>query len=77
MGPEENQNPIVIFDSWMWEAGEASKLADEIDCMMAMAAGADTSYHVLTEARRKLMVVGTQLDRLESLVHNPPSKPIL
>ncbi|GLJ05353.1 hypothetical protein SUGI_0016710 [Cryptomeria japonica] len=82
MGSQEHQHPIIIFDAWMREAGEAKQLVDEIESHIrerdsVMAAGADPSYHVLTAARRKLMVVGTKLDRLESLIHNPPTKPIL
>jgi hypothetical protein len=82
MGSQEHQHPKVIFDAWMREAGEAKQLVDEIESHIrerdsVMAAGANPSHHVLTAARRKLMVVGTKLDRLESLIQNPPAKPIL
>eukprot|EP01018_Ginkgo_biloba_P031632 Gb_29012 [translate_table: standard] len=72
---------IVLFDAWLCEAEEANQLAEDIESRIrerdsVMAVGGDP-YHIVSEARRKLMVLGTKLDRLESLLQNPPAKPIL
>ncbi|KAH9327038.1 hypothetical protein KI387_007216 [Taxus chinensis] len=79
---QQQQQRILIFDAWMQEAVEAKQLADEIESRIrdrdsALAAGTDRSQHVVTAARRKLLLLGTKLDRLESLIDNPPTKPIL
>lgn len=72
---------IVVFDAWIREVEEAMQLAEDIESRIRerdslQAVGGDPNY-VLVGARRKLMLLATKLDRLESLLHNPPAKPVL
>lgn len=72
---------IVVFDAWIHEVEEAMQLAEDIESRIRerdslQAVGGDPNY-VLAGARRKLMLLATKLDRLESLLHNPPVKPVL
>lgn len=72
---------IVVFDAWIREVEEAMQLAEDIESRIRerdslQAVWGDPNY-VLVGARRKLMLLATKLDRLESLLHNPPAKPVL
>lgn len=65
-------------DSWMREFNEASKLADEVSSMISAkgslsSAGPETQRH-LSAARRKITILKTRLDTLQSLLQTLPSK---
>lgn len=69
----------LVVDAWLREAQEAAKLVEEIDGRVKNKRQ-EQQQHSLSDdiiARSKLLEVGVKLDRLESLLHNPPSKPIL
>ncbi|KAM1000639.1 hypothetical protein ACFX2I_007251 [Malus domestica] len=64
-------------DSWMKEYNEATKLADDINGMISewstLPAGPDTQRHV-SAIRRKITILGTRLDSLQSLLSKLPGK---
>ncbi|EHA8587532.1 putative Syntaxin-52 [Cocos nucifera] len=65
-------------DSWLRELNEASKLADDISAMISERgslppSGPDTQRHT-SAIRRKITILGTKLDSLESLLSKLPSK---
>lgn len=65
-------------DSWLRELNEASKLADDINAMISERgslppSGPDTQRHS-SATRRKITILGTRLDSLESLLLKLPSK---
>ncbi|XP_008787642.2 syntaxin-52-like [Phoenix dactylifera] len=65
-------------DSWLRELNEASKLADDIGAMISERgslppSGPDTQRHT-SAIRRKITILGTKLDSLESLLSKLPSK---
>ncbi|XP_068659673.1 syntaxin-52-like [Aristolochia californica] len=65
-------------DSWLREFSEAAKLADDITARISErnslpASGPDTQRH-LSAIRRKITILGTRLDSLESLLPKLPSK---
>ncbi|KAJ7519668.1 hypothetical protein O6H91_20G049800 [Diphasiastrum complanatum] len=65
-------------DSWVAEFDEAMRLADDItgrisECNAILASKGDPS-RVASAARRKVTMLGTKLDRLESLLDNPSLK---
>ncbi|KAK9126537.1 hypothetical protein Scep_015383 [Stephania cephalantha] len=65
-------------DSWMREFNEASKLADDVSGMISEKgslppSGRDTQSH-LSAARRKITILRTRLDSLQSLLSKLPSK---
>ncbi|XP_042496344.1 syntaxin-52-like isoform X2 [Macadamia integrifolia] len=65
-------------DSWMKELNEAQKLADDINGMISersslLSSGPDTQRH-LSAIRRKITILGTRLDSLQSLLSKLPSK---
>ncbi|KAG5252636.1 syntaxin [Salix suchowensis] len=64
--------------SWMREFNEASKLGDEINGMISgknslAASGPETQRH-LSASRRKITILRTKLDILQSLLSELPSK---
>ncbi|KAJ6304316.1 hypothetical protein OIU77_018060 [Salix suchowensis] len=64
--------------SWMREFNEASKLGDEINGMISgknslAASGPETQRH-LSAIRRKITILRTKLDILQSLLSELPSK---
>ncbi|XWS58314.1 hypothetical protein CRYUN_Cryun08bG0023400 [Craigia yunnanensis] len=70
----------LMGDAWIREAQEASKLVEDIETRVNNKN--PTLKHqenglVDITARSKLLEAGIKLDRLESLLRNPPSKPIL
>ncbi|KAH7415146.1 hypothetical protein KP509_14G030000 [Ceratopteris richardii] len=72
---------MALSDTWLKEFEEAAKLADDItgrlrEREIIQSTGGDPS-HLIVSTRRKITVLGTCLDRLESLLQNPPEKPIL
>ncbi|KAH0721190.1 hypothetical protein KY290_006110 [Solanum tuberosum] len=65
-------------DSWMREFNEASKLADEVSSMISVksslpSSGPESQRH-LSAARRKITILKTRLDTLQSLLQTLPSK---
>ncbi|KAM1041194.1 hypothetical protein ACFX13_031146 [Malus domestica] len=64
-------------DSWIKEYNEATKLADDISGMISelstLPAGPDTQRHV-SAIRRKITILGTRLDSLQSLLSKLPGK---
>uniref|UniRef100_A0A0D6QU99 t-SNARE coiled-coil homology domain-containing protein n=1 Tax=Araucaria cunninghamii TaxID=56994 RepID=A0A0D6QU99_ARACU len=65
-------------DSWMKEFKEASAIAEDINARIAErsslpASGAETQRH-LSAIRRKITILSTRLDSLESLLHKLPSR---
>ncbi|XP_021817618.1 uncharacterized protein LOC110759789 [Prunus avium] len=65
----------LVKDAWIREAEEASSLVEDLE---AKTKNKYPDQLTLREiARSKLLELGVKLDRLESLLHNPPSKPIL
>ncbi|KAJ0975699.1 hypothetical protein J5N97_017664 [Dioscorea zingiberensis] len=68
-------------DSWMKEFNEASKLADDVSSMISERtslppSGPETQRHTST-IRRKITILGTRLDTLESLLANLPTKRVI
>ncbi|KAA8544963.1 hypothetical protein F0562_019642 [Nyssa sinensis] len=66
----------LIVDAWIREAEEASRLLEDLETRVK------NKKHVHEERFRllacsKLSEIGVKLDRLESLLLNPPSKPVL
>lgn len=62
----------------MKEFNEASKLADDISTMISerkslLPSGPETQRHT-SAIRRKLTILGTRLDTLDSLLSNLPTK---
>ncbi|XP_043714360.1 syntaxin-52-like isoform X2 [Telopea speciosissima] len=65
-------------DSWMKELNEAQKLADDINGMISERSslppsGPDTQRH-FSAIRRKITILGTRLDSLQSLLSKLPTK---
>ncbi|CAJ1964029.1 unnamed protein product [Sphenostylis stenocarpa] len=65
-------------DSWMKEYNEAVKLADDITGMISEhsslpASGPETQRHA-SAIRRKITILGTRLDSLQSLLSKVPAK---
>ena len=65
-------------DSWVKEYNEALKLADDITGMISEqsslpTSGPETQRHAST-IRRKITILGTRLDSLQSLLSKLPGK---
>jgi len=65
-------------DSYMKEFNEASKIADDVSAMISEKgslppSGPDTQRH-FSAIRRKITILGTRLDNLQSLLSKLPSK---
>lgn len=65
-------------DSWMKEYNEAMKLADDISGMISEhtsfpTSGPETQRHA-SAIRRKITILGTRLDSLQSLLSKLPVK---
>ncbi|XP_031275386.1 syntaxin-52-like [Pistacia vera] len=70
----------LAIDAWVREAQEAVKLVEDIETRVKNKSLKQEENQLRLRddiARSKLFEVGVKLDRLESLLHNPPSKPIL
>ncbi|OMO55419.1 hypothetical protein CCACVL1_27252 [Corchorus capsularis] len=72
----------LMGDAWIREAQEASKLVEDIENRVISQKQSNLKQQekrVVDNivARSKLLEAGIKLDRLESLLRNPPSKPIL
>ncbi|KAK9293340.1 hypothetical protein L1049_021332 [Liquidambar formosana] len=65
----------LVKDAWIREAEEASTLMEDLESRVK---NNNLEQHCPRDsARSKLLELGVKLDRLEALLHNPPSKPIL
>ncbi|CAI0379304.1 unnamed protein product [Linum tenue] len=62
-------------DAWMKEYNEAAKLADDITGMISSlpSSGPESQRHA-SAARRKITILGTRLDSLQSLLTKLPGK---
>ncbi|KAA3468643.1 syntaxin of plant 5 [Gossypium australe] len=73
-------NQALMADAWIREAEEALKLVEDIENRVDNK-NPSLQHHgncvIDIAARSKLLDVGIKIDRLESLLRNPPSKPIL
>ncbi|KAH7297273.1 hypothetical protein KP509_26G062900 [Ceratopteris richardii] len=72
---------MALSDTWMKEFEEAAKLAHDItgrlrEREIIQSTGGDPS-HLIISTRRKITILGICLGRMESLLQNPPKKPIL
>ncbi|KAJ1385156.1 hypothetical protein SESBI_41941 [Sesbania bispinosa] len=63
------------MDAWLREAEEASQWVEDLETRLDHKNNLNVS--VDDSARSKLLQLGVRLDRLESLLLNPPTKPIL
>lgn len=71
-----NHECCLVMDAWIREAQEATKLVEDIESRIKNKDLAEGN-RLRDIAQSKLMEAGVKLDRLESLLHNPPSKPAL
>ncbi|KAK7284268.1 hypothetical protein RJT34_19012 [Clitoria ternatea] len=62
------------MDAWLREAEEASRWVEDLENRISHK---NFNFSVTNSARSKLLDLGVKLDRLESLLRNPPTKPIL
>ncbi|KAG8487070.1 hypothetical protein CXB51_020750 [Gossypium anomalum] len=73
-------NQALMADAWIREAEEALKLVEDIENKVNNK-NPSLQHHgncvIDIAARSKLLDIGIKIDRLESLLRNPPSKPIL
>ncbi|KDP23638.1 hypothetical protein JCGZ_23471 [Jatropha curcas] len=70
----------LVIDAWIREAQEVSILVEDIESRIKnknLELELELGHRLKEIAKSKLFEVGIKLDRLESLLHNPPSKPIL
>ncbi|TYJ24053.1 hypothetical protein E1A91_A08G234600v1 [Gossypium mustelinum] len=73
-------NQALMADAWLREAEEALKLVEDIENRVNNKNPSLQNHGncvIDIAARSKLLDVGIKIDRLESLLRNPPSKPIL
>lgn len=73
-----NRSMASSGDSWIKEYNEALKLADDINGMISersslLASGPETQRHA-SAIRRKITILGTRLDSLQSLLSKLPGK---
>ncbi|KAH8491224.1 hypothetical protein H0E87_023389 [Populus deltoides] len=71
-----NHEYCLVMDAWIREAQEATKLVEDIESRIKNKDLAEEN-RLRDIAQSKLIEAGVKLDRLESLLHNPPSKPAL
>lgn len=71
-----NHECSLAMDAWMREAQEATELVEDVESRIKNRDLAGKN-RLRDFARSKLIEAGVKLDRLESLLHNPPSKPAL
>lgn len=68
------------MDSWPREYNEAVKLADDISAMISEKSSMPTSgpeaQRHSSAIRRKITILGTRLDSLQSLLSKIPGKPL-
>uniref|UniRef100_A0A7N2L6C5 Uncharacterized protein n=1 Tax=Quercus lobata TaxID=97700 RepID=A0A7N2L6C5_QUELO len=66
-------NHNLVIDAWIKEAEEALKLVEGLENTIKNRN--PEHFSLRSTANSKLLELGVKLDRLESLLHNPPSKP--
>ncbi|KAE8672162.1 Syntaxin-52 [Hibiscus syriacus] len=71
---------VSSSDPWVKECNEAVKIADDINAMISErrsfpASGPETQRHA-SAIRRKITILGTRLDGLQSLLSRPAGKPL-
>lgn len=71
-----NHECCLVMDAWIREAQETTKLVEDIESRIKNKDLAEEN-RFRDIAQSKLIEAGVKLDRLESLLHNPPSKPAL
>ncbi|XP_050274983.1 uncharacterized protein LOC126717356 isoform X3 [Quercus robur] len=71
VGDMANHN--LVIDAWIKEAEEALKLVEGLENTIKNRN--PEHFSLISNANSKLLELGVKLDRLESLLHNPPSKP--
>ncbi|KAL0005629.1 hypothetical protein SO802_013190 [Lithocarpus litseifolius] len=71
----EMANHNLVIDAWIKEAEEALKLVEGLENTIKNRN--PDHFSIRSTAKSKLLELGVKLDRLESLLHNPPSKPNL
>lgn len=71
-----NHECCLVMDAWIREAQETTKLVEDIESRIKNKDLAEEN-RLRDIAQSKLIEAGVKLDRLESLLHNPPSKPAL
>ncbi|XP_065618033.1 uncharacterized protein LOC112024757 isoform X3 [Quercus suber] len=69
----EMANHNLVIDAWIKEAEEALKLVEGLENTIKNRN--PDHFSLRSTAKSKLLELGVKLDRLESLLHNPPSKP--
>ncbi|XP_065851985.1 uncharacterized protein [Euphorbia lathyris] len=67
---------LGIEDAWMNEAQEMSNMVEDIESKIKNE-DLENQKRLTDNSKSKLFQVGIKLDRLDSLLHNPHSKPIL
>ncbi|XP_065851982.1 uncharacterized protein [Euphorbia lathyris] len=66
---------LGIEDAWMNEAQEMSNMVEDIESKIKNE-DLENQKRLTDNSKSKLFQVGIKLDRLDSLLHNPHSKPI-
>ncbi|PPD80419.1 hypothetical protein GOBAR_DD22653 [Gossypium barbadense] len=71
---------MASSDTWIKEYNEAARIADDINGMISErislpASGPETQRHA-SAIRRKITILGTRLDGLQSLLSRPTGKPL-
>ena len=74
---ENREMPRVslIVDAWIREAEEASQWVENLERRINN--NNLEQFSTVESARSRLTELGVKLDRLESLLRNPPAKPVL
>lgn len=67
----------LAIDAWIREAEEASRLVEDLEIKFKNNNSEQWIHRDSSSVLSKLLEIGGKLDRLESLLRNPPSKPIL
>jgi hypothetical protein len=72
----EREREEKEMDSWLKEFQEALQLADDIEAGVEernkLPAHSSEGTRIVSASRRKLTRLNTKLDRLDSLLQNPP-----
>ena len=72
----EMANHNIVVDAWIREAEEGLRLVEDLENRIKNNRNPE-QFSLRSTAGSKLLELGVKLDRLESLLHNPHSKPIL
>ncbi|GMY21016.1 syntaxin-52 [Fagus crenata] len=69
-------NHNIVVDAWIREAEEGLRLVEDLENRIKNNRNPE-QFSLRSTAGSNLLELGVKLDRLESLLHNPHSKPIL